>query len=317
MTDLPLLYNGSTKDIFLYTDEKCLFKFSDRYSIFDWGEMPDHIHGKGQSTADLTEFIFKHFTDDLGCSTHLLQRGSKANELIVKRFKVPRDINIVEFYQSRPAEAFIPLEVIFRWGVPKGSSLIERGLYAEGEIFSTPLIEFTTKLENIDRLLSPQVAKELAGMNDQEFLVFIKFAEDLALSLKKLVEKNGFKLWDGKFEFAFSPGADSQQRSFTLVDSISLDELRLTYLEFPLSKEILRQIYKHTDWYNNLKLYKQNSPENFRKECPPPPALSAKTKELIANIYFYTQKALAGNNKDLEKLQQSIGELKNEHPYLG
>ena len=23
------------------------FAFSDRYSVFDWGEMPDHIDGKG------------------------------------------------------------------------------------------------------------------------------------------------------------------------------------------------------------------------------------------------------------------------------
>ena len=23
------------------------FLFSDRYSVFDWGEMPDHIEGKG------------------------------------------------------------------------------------------------------------------------------------------------------------------------------------------------------------------------------------------------------------------------------
>ena len=23
------------------------FHFSDRYSVFDWGEMPDHIDGKG------------------------------------------------------------------------------------------------------------------------------------------------------------------------------------------------------------------------------------------------------------------------------
>jgi phosphoribosylaminoimidazole-succinocarboxamide synthase len=36
-----------------------LFEFSDRYSVFDWGEMPDHIPHKGSSLAIITSHFFE------------------------------------------------------------------------------------------------------------------------------------------------------------------------------------------------------------------------------------------------------------------
>ena len=44
---------GSVKDIEVTKQPTktamgiCKFLFSDRFSVFDWGEMPDHIDGKG------------------------------------------------------------------------------------------------------------------------------------------------------------------------------------------------------------------------------------------------------------------------------
>ena len=35
------------------------FEFSDRYSVFDWGEMPDHIPNKGASLAIITSYFFE------------------------------------------------------------------------------------------------------------------------------------------------------------------------------------------------------------------------------------------------------------------
>jgi phosphoribosylaminoimidazole-succinocarboxamide synthase len=34
------------------------FIFSDRYSVFDWGEMPDHIEYKGKSICISTAHFF-------------------------------------------------------------------------------------------------------------------------------------------------------------------------------------------------------------------------------------------------------------------
>jgi phosphoribosylaminoimidazole-succinocarboxamide synthase len=311
-----LLYRGSTKDIFELSAEECLFKFSNRYSIFDWGEMPDEIEGKGESTANLTEYIYRYFEKNVGCPTHLLKMGTLENELVVRRFQVPRNQDVLNFYKTRPQMAFVPLEVIFRLGVPRGSSLIERGLYSEGHLFDKPMIEFSTKLENTDRMLVDSEAQSLAGMNDEEFANIKETTSNLALSLKNLVEKTGMKLWDGKFEFAYIPGNIPSSRKFMLVDSISLDEIRITFDGFPLSKEILRQIYKNSSWFEELKKYKVSSPMNFRQVCPQPSSLNPKSLKLVQELYIYTQKAIAGEINYKEKLLTTITEIKNEHSCL-
>ena len=41
------------------------FHFSDRYSVFDWGEMPDHIDGKGAALCLMGAYSFEWL--DAGC----------------------------------------------------------------------------------------------------------------------------------------------------------------------------------------------------------------------------------------------------------
>ena len=36
-----------------------VFTFSDRYSVFDWGEMPDHIEKKGSALCMLSSYFFE------------------------------------------------------------------------------------------------------------------------------------------------------------------------------------------------------------------------------------------------------------------
>ncbi|NIO21543.1 MAG: hypothetical protein GTN76_12575 [Candidatus Aenigmarchaeota archaeon] len=56
---------GSVKDLEIESEpkEKALgvgsFIFSNRYSIFDWGEMPDHIEFKGDSLALMSAWNFE------------------------------------------------------------------------------------------------------------------------------------------------------------------------------------------------------------------------------------------------------------------
>ena len=35
-----------------------VFHFSDRYSVFDWGEMPDHIVNKGASLCAISAYFY-------------------------------------------------------------------------------------------------------------------------------------------------------------------------------------------------------------------------------------------------------------------
>ncbi len=58
MPSAKLVHKGSTKDVFQLGDNY-LFQFSDRYSVFDWGEMPDHLEGKGKALALFTKKIYE------------------------------------------------------------------------------------------------------------------------------------------------------------------------------------------------------------------------------------------------------------------
>ncbi|MBC7396660.1 MAG: hypothetical protein H7333_04380, partial [Bdellovibrionales bacterium] len=159
-----LLHRGSVKDIYEISEQELLFRFSNRYSIFDWGEMPDAIPNKGRSLAKLGNKLLAHLSQE-GFPTHFLRAGEQSEDMIVKAVAVPRDN--VSIYQSRPNNILIPLEVIYRFGVPKGSSLLKRYTtetewlqagfdrqYCEGETFNEVKLDFTTKLERLDRVLA-------------------------------------------------------------------------------------------------------------------------------------------------------------------
>ena len=68
---------GSVKEVSILvkpSDTSCgegEFFFSDRYSVFDWGEMPDHIEGKGAALATLSSYFFSLLEKE-GMKTHFL-----------------------------------------------------------------------------------------------------------------------------------------------------------------------------------------------------------------------------------------------------
>ncbi len=127
MSDKPvgkLLYRGSSKDVYESTLAGAVeFDFTDRYSVFDWGEMPDLLRGKGQALSEMAEVLFSALKK-VGIDSHFLQRTSPTR-LAVKKVAVhfPPKLESgydYHFYQTAPVETLVPLEVLFRWGAPKG-----------------------------------------------------------------------------------------------------------------------------------------------------------------------------------------------------
>src|SRR4051812_6882354 len=88
MSDLKLVHRGSTKDVYK-SAENFLFKFSDRYSVFDWGEMPDHLERKGIALARFTKVVYQKL-QERGVRHHLLNVPCAENEIIVKPYEVIR-----------------------------------------------------------------------------------------------------------------------------------------------------------------------------------------------------------------------------------
>lgn len=296
---LPLLAEGSVKDILGIRDRSpYIFNYSDRYSIFDWGEMPDHLYQKGDSLAFLAKFFFDFLGDSKNwktwkCSIEL----SEQEKIFLKQLKLtgvlhhcrndqvesqqisvePVDVvrpksesKLIDgkktvhwdysFYRSRPTKTLVPLEVIFRFGVPKGSSLLKRTQSLEGlrelhlkvapktgDKFEDPIIEISSKLETSDRYINHSEAMTIAGLRDLEFQNMIILTKLISLRLKDIFLEVGIELWDGKLEYAFAEDQDGV-RELMIVDSIGPDELRLTYGGMSFSKENLRQFYYHSSW---------------------------------------------------------------------
>jgi phosphoribosylaminoimidazole-succinocarboxamide synthase len=346
-----LLHKGSVKDVYEMEDG-VMFDFSNRYSIYDWGKMPNLIENKGLSLS-LTGMAF---FDWLGKAANwkgleipegTLYRSSALEQLKLMQSKglkhharhlcdengekklsgslnktfLVDPVEVIKpdfedgnydysFYHSSPVDTLVPLEVIFRFGVPKGSSLVKRaghpkyierlGVTAddvkENAKFEFPVIEFSTKLEHRDKYITYEEAQKIAGLHDDEFRLILNRTQLLALKLRDFFADIDVELWDGKFEFAFCQNDDLSTRDIMLVDSIGPDELRLTHNDIQLSKEVLRQIYHsiHPEWIKALekskKLAKERKTRGWKKICVEelkvtPKELSAEQSNTISNMY--------------------------------
>ena len=69
--DLEIIENPSENNMGLGR-----FNFSDRYSVFDWGEMPDKISGKGASLCLMGAYCFEQL-ENKGIKTHYTERENK------------------------------------------------------------------------------------------------------------------------------------------------------------------------------------------------------------------------------------------------
>lgn len=328
---LQLLYNGSVKRVYsapdATTQEKLWFEFSDDYSVFDWGKMPDTIANKGRALTLMGAYFFEelakkgiksHFyrlVDSNANEVPLASAASRLNDALymeVARAEVlkpePAVVlgNPVYFYPQVPANVkrrLVPLEVVFRFGMPAGSSLKERlernpeyaaqlGLPSTGiepnKMFSHPVFEFFTKLEPKDRLLTVSEAVNISGLNAKQFNELCDLAKLTAQTLFDLFASGGIELWDGKFEFIL----DGDR--VLLADSIGPDELRLIYRGVHLSKEMIRQVYRGTPWETALKnaqkLAAQRGSEEWKAICidelhAQPEKLPAPFKKNIDELY--------------------------------
>ena len=306
MASSQLVHRGSTKDVYQLGSDY-LFRFSDRYSVFDWGEMPDHLEGKGNSLALFTKRVYAEL-GRRGIAHHLRNVPCGENEIVVQPFQVIRDQKIA----PREENMFIPLEVIFRMGVAKGSSLLKRfpGQYQENQMFDRPMIEFTTKLERFDRPLTHDEARDLANLNETEWLNLITTTENIAMTLKEIFTASGITLWDGKVEFAAGRGVN---REIVLVDSIGPDELRLTKDGVQLSKEIIRQYYKDSEWYARLDETKKKHGEKFKDFISAPDKLNREFKSAVEEMYQLLPELVTNSETAQLKLQKLLPRLKGRN----
>ena len=325
------------------------FHFSDRYSVFDWGEMPDQIENKGQALCLMGAYCFERL-EEKGVRTHY--RGLVDSHGAVVKFKqleAPSslmEVNLVNVYEpeetteagkliydysvytSKMRNCLIPLEIIYRNGLPEGSSVFKRleqgkttlknlGLdhYPKpGENLAKPLFDVSTKLEKTDRYLTWEEASKIAGLTNIELIAVKIVLSKVNEAITEMACRAKMKNEDGKIELAFD-----EERNLIVVDVIgTLDECRFTYGGFHVSKEIARQFYKKTSWFAHLEEAKKTAEveglTDWRALCKsPPPKLEVKLKTFIGQMYMAAANELT-NRKFFEvpTLAETIADFKKE-----
>jgi phosphoribosylaminoimidazole-succinocarboxamide synthase len=266
------------------------------------------------------------------CFEQLEQRGIKTHYrgLVDRKGNVVRfdqlnepshvmEINLVNVYRPEVVEqqggniydysmytlnlknALIPLEIIYRNGLPEGSSVFKRleqgtttlkdlGLdhYPKaGERLKRPIFDVSTKLEEADRYLTWEEARNLAGLSYGEVVDVQETLLKVDRLISELAERAGLVNEDGKIELGFDP-----ERDLMIVDVVgTLDECRFTYNGLHVSKEIARQFYRKTDWYREVEEAKKKAERegisDWKLLCKTqPPKLDQKLKEIISEIYM-------------------------------
>ncbi len=317
-----------------------IFTFSDRYSVFDWGEMPDKIPDKGKSIAILGAYFFELVARE-GFRTHyigmeldgLCQRlndlKSPSDSMKVRLFNVikPRLLPDKSYdysaYKDVSRNYLIPLEVIYRNRLPEGSSVFKRLknneiTYTElgldempqpGAILKNPIYDVSTKLERMDRYIKWDEAERISGLSSGQIALLKEMLSRLNRLITDEFGRLGLVNEDGKIEFAVDDDGE-----ICIVDVFgTLDECRFTFEGIPVSKEIARIYYRKSEWYEALNRAKEKDGQNFKEVCEKnPERLPVELRDAIANLYRYCTNKITGRDwfENVPELTDSIKVIK-------
>ena len=302
------------------------FVFTDRYSVFDWGEMPDHVPRKGASLCTMGAHNFEVLEAE-GVPTHYrgvygpeVRGGDRPVDLdacaapptamAIDLTQVPAlpylgsEYDYDAYHDAAGENFLIPLEIVFRNTVPAGSSLRSRGSPADYGLdadtwpdetvdLPEPVVEFSTKYEEQDRYLDRAAADRIAGAADLDELESVALAVNDVLN--RQAEAQGFHHEDGKIECLYHEG------TIEVADVVgTFDENRFAYQGQEVSKEVIRQYYRRTDpeWVEAVSAAKSEASADGvadwrglcdrRPEPLPEPVLDAVSELYAAGANAYT-----------------------------
>ena len=312
------------------------FVFTDDYSVFDWGKMPDQIPEKGATLCTMGAFNFELLESE-GVPTHY--RGVVENgdvipledathppwEMAIDLTQVPdlphegREYDYDHYHEAAGENYLIPLEIVFRNRVPVGSSLRRRTAPTDHDLgfeewpdeavdLDEPIVEFSTKYEEGDRYLDRTEADAIAGVADIDDLESV--AREVNRIITDQAESAGLVHEDGKIECCYYQG------EIRVADVVgTFDENRFSYEGTQLSKEVLRQYHKRTqpDWVEAVDAAKTEAKQediaDWKSLCEEAPApLSDDVLETARDMYCAGANAYTGRKFfDAPPLSSAIG----------
>lgn len=307
----------SVKELHVFTEPtttslgRGAFYFTDAYSVFDWGRMPDSIPHKGAALCAMGAATFEA-VEAAGVPTHY--RGVMPTQTADPRplgalEQPPRwmaidvatrpDLPVADgaydydaYHAATDDQYLVPLEVVVRNEVPVGSSLrrrktpgavgVERTDWPDHPVsLPDPIVEYSTKFEATDRYLTAMEAATIAGAVDLDAIGTVARRVNEAVS--GLAAAAGFTHQDGKLEVL------AVGDSVRVADVVgTFDEHRFAYDDTPVSKELLRQFYRDHDpeWVDAVKTAKAAGSVDWREQCPTAPTpLPEPIRQLVGRLY--------------------------------
>ena len=300
------------------------FVFTDRYSVFDWGPMPDEIPEKGAGLCTTGAYSFERLRE-AGVDTHyrgvdtgegptaLTEAEAAPTEMAIDLTAVPelphdgRTYDYEAFHAATGSHYLIPLEVVFRNRVPVGSSLRRRSAPADHGLdlddwpagaveLDEPIVEFSTKFEASDRYLDDAEADRVAGRADLGAL------RSVARTVNRVVTDRaaeaGLVHEDGKIECLYDDG------TVRVADVVgTFDENRFSHDGRPVSKEVVRQYYRREqpDWVEAVSAAKAEAKRRDAADWRAlvdvePMALPAAVVRGVADLYRAGANAYTGRD---------------------
>lgn len=293
------------------------FEYTDNYTVFHYGRMPDLIPGKGEAICRMAVFNFT-MLEAAGVRTHF------------RRFIAP---NRIEFDLARVPDPdagplppgagnyLIPVQVLFRNELPQGSSVHRRlaagtltlseigldAIPAVGEKLPHPLIEYATMLEEVNRFIGGPEAQRLAALSDEQFQAM----RDTTITVNEVLTGHAHELGlnhcDGKLEFLVSSDA-----RIVLADSPGTpDESRLMFNAVHCGKQVLRNWYADNGLEMPIsKLIAEGVP---RSQWSQPTPLPPEFLPVMSDLYRSLSETWTGerlwNAPDLPAATQAVARL--------
>ena len=327
---------------------KGFFVFSDDFSVFDFGKMPDIIPYKGASLAMMSAAMFET-VKEAGVKTHykgLFGNGGgvkftknltrPSNEMFIDLVRViPPSFDGGNYdyhvYSDGLAVNFlIPLEIIYRNFLPKGSSVFKRlqqgtltikdlglvGYPKQGQKLKKPYFDVSTKLEKTDRYITWAEAQQISGLSDENIVNVKDVLQKCNNVITDVAATAGLRNEDGKIELAID-----QDGNIIVVDVIGTpDECRFSFEGVPLSKEILRDYYRQTTWYTQVQSAKERAEnekiEDWKQYCPSPPPLPKELIKVVSDVYTSMSNSFVGKSifdaPSIEQASQAYTSWKNK-----
>lgn len=306
-----LLYRGTAKNLRGKPGvSPYILEFTDRYAIYDWGDMPEDLQGKAEAMAFLAWFFFDHLGNpaswqntatfkgmeksprlarlaDEGLPHHMIGLAggdlrplsldreilSPSKHLLVKPLVYPDDA----VRDDEAAERVLPFAVRFTFdGTPADKLAVAYISSDDGSV------------------LSPTTAVAKGKLSAVELDELDHLAKLVALRLRATCKDIGADLAEGTLHFAVTGTAGAAPRDFMLVDALGPDDLKLYVGNVAMSQDVLQLGYRGSNWLTAMDKAKSMAAErgerDWKRICieelkAHPPLLSPMVKEKAVMVY--------------------------------